>query len=651
MSEQHACATEQSPSRPRPFWAPAEPVSTSYRIDVRIDPRENAVTGTERVYVVHRGPGPLAALVLSTGTADGDTVRVRCDDDELPLTPGSIPAGASTLFRIDLHRPLDPGATLELRVDFEGRLPAPQFGVWMLRDWHPRLWWDYPTCDSFEVAIDVPSPYPVAASGRPDRDLRLWRARGAHTFGLVLGDEHQSSEVETGGVRVCSLFTPAGARCARLLLETAVDVIDFYRAELGFYPQPFLTIVPGVDQPVGGFPFATGIVSIHGQERLDARPRDHWRWITAHEIAHQYFGEHVLEADTPGWLWIALGLSLDRQYARARGLEIHRALLERYLQGVRDGVDTTVARPAEQLAGISFDRNNIVVHGKGLAIVSALESVIGQEAFRRARARCLTEFSGKRLGAHQFQAICEEETDQDLEWFFGQWVRSNRYLAYRIAAVEQTEEARGYSAKARVERVGTLEMPIPVEARFEDGSIQRGATDRILQISELTFCGATRVMEVVLDPDGALALLETPVTSAVASEEEVYRAIDRMPWTGSGEMARDLLARAQECAGRSASLWAKLGLALYDGAYYLEAMEAFRQAAERSTDTLTRMVGWVWQGHLLDLLGRREEALVWYRKAQEAGFSDSIRHDQYGIVLDARWIEERLHTPFRRPAG
>jgi tetratricopeptide (TPR) repeat protein len=164
----------------------------------------------------------------------------------------------------------------------------------------------------------------------------------------------------------------------------------------------------------------------------------------------------------------------------------------------------------------------------------------------------------------------------------------------------------------------------------------------------LTFSGAARVMGVVLDPDGALALLETPVTSAGASEEEIYRAIDRMPWTGSGETARALLARVRECEARSAPLWAKLGLALYDGAHYLEALDAFRQAAERSADTTERTCGWVWQGHLLDLLGRREEALAWYRKAREAGFNGVIHHDQYGIVLDARWIEERLRAPFER---
>ena len=208
----------------------------------------------------------------------------------------------------------------------------------MLKGWHPRLWWGYPTHDDFEVRIDTPDDYEMAVSGQPTGERGFWKARGVRTCGIVFGRDLQRTEARAGDILVCSLFTSEGRRCAELLMETAVDVIGFYQSQFGFYPHPFLSIVPGMDRPAGGFPFATGIVSIHGQERLDERSEDFWRWITAHEIGHQYWGEHVLEADFPGWLWIALGIWMDREYARERGLdpEIHRGLIRRYLDGVLD---------------------------------------------------------------------------------------------------------------------------------------------------------------------------------------------------------------------------------------------------------------------------------------------------------------------------
>jgi hypothetical protein len=268
--------------------------------------------------------------------------------------------------------------------------------------------------------------------------------------------------------------------------------------------------------------------------------------------------------------------------------------MKRYLEGAQDGVDTTIARPPEQLANINFDHNNIVIHGKGFATISALESVIGRDAFRRIYGRCLAEFGGRRLGVHTLQAICEEETGEDLEWFFSQWVRLNRYLAYRIASVERMQDDSHHIARVRIERLGTLEMPIPVEARFEDGSVQRCATDRILAVSEVTFESESPLREVVLDPEEVLALLETPPKP---TEQEVGREISEMRWTGVKEKARELFARARECELSVAGLWAKLGLALYDGAYYAEALEAFHRTAEWSEEVTWRVVGWVWQGH------------------------------------------------------
>lgn len=93
-----------------------------------------------------------------------------------------------------------------------------------------------------------------------------------------------------GDVQITALFTEAASECARLCLETAADVVKFYTGWLGFYPNRFLYIIPGAAEPMGGYPFSSGIVFIHGREKMDEKPLDHWQWITAHEIGHQYWG-------------------------------------------------------------------------------------------------------------------------------------------------------------------------------------------------------------------------------------------------------------------------------------------------------------------------------------------------------------------------
>jgi hypothetical protein len=636
------CSSEARGASMKPFWSPAEPLSSTYVIDVRIEPEQEIISGSEIITLVNRSSARIEQLALRKGLMRAGDLSVEIGGERPPLSPSPEEADADTLILVALPKPLAVGETLELHVDFRGPLPEPWYALTVLEGWHPRIWWGYETHDDFEARIDVPEGWALGVSGRADSPEGPWRAKGVRSFGIALVKGHQVEDAKVGETLIRCLFTPEGRECAELVLQTAVDVVDFYRSEFGLYPQPFLTIVPGMGRPVGGCPVATGIIAIHGEERFGERDEDHWRWITAHEIGHQYWGEHVLEPDRPDWLWLGLGIYMDREYARARGIspDVHRGIFDRYIDGVKQGVDTTIERPPEQVADIDFDHNNIVRHGKGFAVISALESVLGRDTFRRIHDHCLAAYRGKCLGAREFQRVCEEQTGQDLSWFFDQWLRSNRYLGYRVGAVDKKQQGDRHITTVAVERFGTLEMPIPVEARFEDGSTQRASTERLLRVSALQFESDASLKEVVLDPDGVLPLLEEPVV-------DVRQQVQGLPWTGAGERAKEVFELAQESELGHVFLWGKLGLTLYDGEYYAEALEAFAKTAEFD-DPMWRPTALVWQGHLLDLLGRREEAVARYKEAQALPFSGTMRHDQYGIVIDAQWIEERLETPFER---
>ena len=85
----------------------------------------------------------------------------------------------------------------------------------------------------------------------------------------------------------------------------------------------------------------------------------------------------------------------------------------------------------------------------------------------------------------------------------------------------------------------------------------------------------------------------------------------------------------------------KLGLALYDAGNYQRALNVFQHLEGANPG-----VALVWQGQMLDLLGRRDEALAAYTKA--AAQQVNQRHDQYGLALDKQYIQQRIETPFKR---
>jgi|GEM_PF-3122470 len=47
------------------------------------------------------------------------------------------------------------------------------------------------------------------------------------------------------------------------------------------------------------------------------------------------------------------------------------------------------------------------------------------------------------------------------------------------------------------------------------------------------------------------------------------------------------------------------------------------------------------------LLGRHDEASKYYQKAREMHIETVMRHDQYGLIIDEKWVEERLKVLFK----
>ena len=97
-------------------------------------------------------------------------------------------------------------------------------------------------------------------------------------------------------------------------------------------------------------------------------------------------------------------------------------------------------------------------------------------------------------------------------------------------------------------------------------------------------------------------------------------------------------------------LFLRTGFALYDVKEFWEALFVFERMqafAEEQDNQGYKFLALIWQGHMLDLLGQREDALSRYRQVVEAGHEDSWQHSQYGITIDfIPHAQERLKKPF-----
>ena len=319
------------------FWAPVAPPRAHYAIEAKFIPDASRLEGTETIRFRNDTRRPIGRVALDWY---GEILGVRANGAVAPPSPGK-----QSVALFDLPADIPPGGEVELSVSFRASMKLdPKTGSAITSFMSPRLWWGFGTLDDYEVRFQAPDGYAVGASGRLDSSSGEYRAEGARVFGLFIGKGYETAEADAGDVHVRAVFTAAGRPCAELLLRTAVDVIGFYRQQFGFYPQSSLTIVPGMDYPAGGYPPATGLVVIHGQERLAERPEGFWRWIVAHEIGHMYWSNYVLgQGEDPlTWLMIGLGIHADREYRKAHGIKDSGVLEQDYVSGVRQGLDTTM---------------------------------------------------------------------------------------------------------------------------------------------------------------------------------------------------------------------------------------------------------------------------------------------------------------------
>jgi len=627
------------------FVAPSPPPRAEYRIQLKIDFDKNLISGTQEVRMKNTARRPLSQIAVSWSTTPGRTLLCEFEGRKLD------PVNEKSPLVFELPREWKVGESIKLRMIFSMPRARPQVGRPLtLATWYPQVWWGSWGHDDYVVRIEAPPDLQISTSGRWNPKTQAWEAGDVRSFGLILSTGYRVIEGESAGVAIRALHTEKGAPCAKFLMDAAKDIIAYYSGRFGFYPQRVLTILPGADQPMGGYPVATGIVVVHGQETFETGKRDQawWQWIMAHEIGHQYWSEHVVSAgeDSLGWLMIGLGIYADREYCRARGMsERHKSWIAQNANAVLKGVDTTVDRTPEMVRNVKFDWNNTVVHDKGLAIISALQVAIGPDTFNRAYAKALAEYKGRPLHWMDFRRLCERESGQDLGWFFEQWVRSSRFLSYGITGQESGPQGGEFVARVQIEKTGSLSMPVPVEVVFEDGSRQRAMTNRLLDKQELVFRAKSALKEAIVDPDGELPNVYPPPEPA---EHEWAGRISALPYTGAGAAALELYRLAVKRDSKEPDTWVRLGLSLYDGAYYTEALDAFARLESASSGSTVRFMSLVWQGHLLDLAGRRADAVAKYKAALAIEGNPTMRHDQYGMVINKKWVEERLETPFKR---
>ena len=447
------------------------------------------------------------------------------------IAPDDGNADDRTVFEVALPTPLEPGAQIQFRIHFFAKFPEvvartgykrdflmagqwfPKVGVWRDGNWNchqfhasTEFFADFGT---FDVKLTLPADWTVGATGvqtgaRENGDgtqTVSFHAEDVHDFAWTTDPVAKAIEdsVELSGrrVKIRMLMQPADRASAPRYLQSLKGTMRKFDDWIGPYPYPQITVV---DPPHGA-------VAAGGMEYPTLITADTTWWmprsllapevVVEHEFGHQYWYGMVATNEFEN-AWMDEGIN---QYMEAKVMDALYGPTTSYLNsrlgtlGER-GVDLMsyaaipdrdpLARPGWLFEdGGSYGANT---YSKTALMLLTLESLIGEKTVLRGLHDYFERYQFKHPTPAEFTASMNQSAGQDLDWYWKQAIYGTQTLDDRILSAgskrvdwyNKQEETKGqtvYRNEVVVHRRGTFDLPVLLEAKFDDGATVREQWD------------------------------------------------------------------------------------------------------------------------------------------------------------------------------
>ena len=405
-----------------------------YVLDLAWDPASTILSGTTTIEAtatqdLSEFNLDFLGMEISTITVDGAPANHRRADAELT---------------IELPAPIASGATFSTDVTYSGvpgrgpRLTDFDIGGWYVEDgtafvlsepagnftWHPVN--DHPLDKAlFRVEVTVQDELTVASAGqlvdRIDRGdgTTTWiyeprDAMAPYLLPLAIGDLELIEADAAGGVVIRHAIDVDLADRADAFARTP-EMIEVF-SEL-FGPYPFETYGVLVVEAVIGGALEQQTMSIFGEDFL--RTGFDFDNVIAHELAHQWFGNHVSLSEWDD-IWLNEGFATYAEYLYAEqstpnyDIDAEIGLLTQFDPRALSIPVPGDPGPDDLFASSVYFRGGLTLH--------ALRRTIGDAAFFETLQTYVERFGGANASTDDFREVAEELSGQDLDAFFESWL-------------------------------------------------------------------------------------------------------------------------------------------------------------------------------------------------------------------------------------
>ncbi len=592
-----------------------------YTIDAEINQNTQTIAAKATVRFVPEDDNTTAATFELNNALNLKSVA----DEQGRQVPAS--RGQDFTVRVNFNQPLPKGTPVTLVFAYDGRLSgneeSPVYGIKFAainNDYafllYPARWFPISgyTADRYSMDLNVTvaagnrvlasgmETSPKESGGQSTYSFQFARESFPGSIAVAKGDP---ASVTAEGVTTTLYFRGAEREMTGVYGQETGKLVSYFTGLFGLPPVANLTIVETESGAPNGYA-APGLLFLNPRgigKQINTK-------LLANQVSRQWWGA-LLSPATRNHLWITEGLA---NYSELLIEEHERgpAALDAAMRDVSVEALTVDNVPIIQSARLEDYAPELwaLTGSKGAAVVHMLRYVVGDEKFFQILKDFPKEFAWKAVTTDDFRKVAENDSQQNLQGFFIQWIESSGAPEFKLEyTVFRTQK--GFRVMGKIAQdLDTFRMPVDLKIETE-GNPETKRVEVVGMSSEFSVETFGKPKNVVLDPSNRVLRYSNSMRVAVAIRRgEQFAEISEF-----GEALKEYQ-KALE-ANRSSSLaHYRIAEVFFLQNNYQSAANEFREVLNGDLEPKwTEVWSHINLGYIFDITAQRERAVNEYQQA------------------------------------
>ncbi len=328
--------------------------------------------------------------------------------------------------------------------------------------------------------VNKPFNSPPSLQVIPDGTQKTWHfyAENVHDFAWTADPTYRIGEATWNGIQCIAVVQESHAAGWQNAAAYSAKIIEIFSKDFGMYAYPKIVVADARDGME--YPMLT----------LDGGFDPIYRSLFAHEIGHNWFFGMVGNSETyralldEGFAQLLTAWAMDKiegptgeprlfsnKYQKkfstlydGRHIEVYHNYLQEAIRG-RDGFIST---HSDMFGGLPVRGGSYsMVYRKTAAMLYNLQYVLGDSLFLKSMQHYFHQWKFCHPYPEDFRQSIIDFTKADLNWFFDQWLDTDKKIDYKISCISKTDSTDVYEIKFN--RKERMQMPIDFSVYSNNG--------------------------------------------------------------------------------------------------------------------------------------------------------------------------------------